>query len=164
MTFLSVLSFCSIFLKIVQCLIFSAHERLELCTLLIVISQWKLLIRRVYYEHLLTAHLFPCFVTVCNITSFSLLCNSVTRNYFENLVRALENGLSDVDTQAVICNKMNLKTGAGPSKSKGGRGKGSSKPSTSVRNAGDSGNWVCDKCTYMNARSEAACQVCSYRR
>ncbi|KAG6406073.1 hypothetical protein SASPL_133670 [Salvia splendens] len=87
---------------------------------------------------------------------------SVTRNYFENLVRALENGLSDVDSQAV-CNKMSSKTAAGTSKSKGGRGKGSSKTGTSVRNADDSGSWACDKCTYMNARSAAACQVCNHR-
>ncbi|KAL1561358.1 putative E3 ubiquitin-protein ligase ari8 [Salvia divinorum] len=88
---------------------------------------------------------------------------SVTRNYFENLVRALENGLSDVDSQAV-CNKMSSKTAAGTSKSKSGRGKGSSKTGTAVRNADDSGSWACDKCTYMNARSAAACHVCNHRR
>ncbi|XP_057779300.1 probable E3 ubiquitin-protein ligase ARI8 [Salvia miltiorrhiza] len=89
---------------------------------------------------------------------------SVTRNYFENLVRALENGLSDVDSQAV-CNKMSSKTAAGTSKSnKGGRGKGSSKTGTSARNADDSGNWPCDKCTYVNARSATACHVCNHRR
>ncbi|XP_042059188.1 probable E3 ubiquitin-protein ligase ARI7 [Salvia splendens] len=88
---------------------------------------------------------------------------SVTRNYFENLVRALENGLSDVDSQAV-CNKMSSKTAAGTSKSKGGRGKGSSKTGTSVRNADDLGSWACDKCTYMNARSAVACHVCNHRR
>ncbi|KAL1535258.1 RBR-type E3 ubiquitin transferase [Salvia divinorum] len=56
---------------------------------------------------------------------------SVTRNYFENLVRALENGLSDVDSQAKCTD--------------------------------DSGSWACDKCTYMNSRSAAACHVCNHR-
>lgn len=88
---------------------------------------------------------------------------SVTRNYFENLVRALENGLSDVDSQAAS-NKTSSKTVAGTSKSKSGRGKGSSKTGTSVRNADDSSNWACDKCTYMNNRSATTCHMCNQRR
>ncbi|GFP80706.1 probable E3 ubiquitin-protein ligase ari7 [Phtheirospermum japonicum] len=62
---------------------------------------------------------------------------SVTRNYFENLVKALENGLSDV-SQVAACNTTSLKNIAGTSKGKGARGKGSSKTGTSVRNADDS--------------------------
>lgn len=88
----------------------------------------------------------------------------MTRNYFENLVGALENGLSDVDSQS-ICNKTSSKTVAGTSKSKGGKGKGSSKTGTSLRNAADdSGNWACDQCTYVNARSANTCQMCHQRR
>lgn len=87
----------------------------------------------------------------------------MTRNYFENLVRALENGLSDVDSQAAS-NKTSSKTVAGTSKSKSGRGKGSSKTGTSVRNADDSSNWACDKCTYMNNRSATTCHMCNHRR
>ncbi|XP_047307724.1 probable E3 ubiquitin-protein ligase ARI7 isoform X2 [Impatiens glandulifera] len=58
---------------------------------------------------------------------------SVTRNYFENLVRALENGLSDVDSQGSCSSKSNTAStstknaAAAASKSKGGRGKGASK-------------------------------------
>ncbi|XP_011073921.1 probable E3 ubiquitin-protein ligase ARI8 [Sesamum indicum] len=88
---------------------------------------------------------------------------SVTRNYFENLVRALENGLSDVDSQAA-CNKTSSKNVAGSSKAKGGRGKGSSKTGTSVRNMDDSGNWACDQCTYVNVRSVSTCHMCHHRR
>ncbi|XVF65470.1 hypothetical protein PTKIN_Ptkin09bG0252100 [Pterospermum kingtungense] len=54
---------------------------------------------------------------------------SVTKNYFENLVRALENGLADVDSQATAaCSKTtSSKNTGGTSKGKAGRGKGSSK-------------------------------------
>ncbi|CAI9762847.1 unnamed protein product [Fraxinus pennsylvanica] len=45
---------------------------------------------------------------------------SVTRNYFENLVRALENGLSDVDSQGASSKATS--SIAGSSKGKGGRG------------------------------------------
>ncbi|KAL9343067.1 hypothetical protein Peur_063498 [Populus x canadensis] len=47
---------------------------------------------------------------------------SVTKNYFENLVRALENGLADV-TQAA-CSKTSSSKNASVSKGKGGKGKG----------------------------------------
>ncbi|XVF29276.1 hypothetical protein REPUB_Repub15cG0106900 [Reevesia pubescens] len=54
---------------------------------------------------------------------------SVTKNYFENLVRALENGLADVDSQAAAaCSKTtSSKNTGGTSKGRGGRGKGNSK-------------------------------------
>ncbi|KAK6145784.1 hypothetical protein DH2020_019653 [Rehmannia glutinosa] len=92
---------------------------------------------------------------------------SVTRNYFENLVRALENGLSDVDSEAASINTTtSSKNAAGTSKGKSGRGKGSSKAgNTSVRNtADDSGNWTCDQCTYMNVSSAPTCHMCHQRR
>ncbi|KAL0392493.1 UNVERIFIED_CONTAM: putative E3 ubiquitin-protein ligase ARI7, partial [Sesamum radiatum] len=77
---------------------------------------------------------------------------SVTRNYFENLVRALENGLSDVDSQAA-CNKTSSKNVAGSSKAKGG-GKGSSKTGTSVRNMDDSETSKdMQRCTELNSGS-----------
>ncbi|GAA0154249.1 ubiquitin-protein ligase [Lithospermum erythrorhizon] len=50
---------------------------------------------------------------------------SVTRNYFENLVRALENGLVDVDSQAACSKSISMVTAAGTSKAKNGKGKGS---------------------------------------
>ncbi|KAL7109972.1 hypothetical protein ACP275_06G208000 [Erythranthe tilingii] len=74
---------------------------------------------------------------------------SVTKNYFENLVRALENGLSDVDS-------LSPSTG----KSRGGKGKGSASRSSSSKNIDDSGHWICEYCTYANARSSTACEMC----
>ncbi|XP_031736774.1 probable E3 ubiquitin-protein ligase ARI8 isoform X3 [Cucumis sativus] len=47
---------------------------------------------------------------------------SVTRNYFENLVRALENGLSDVDSLGT-CSKTSSSKSTGGCRSKGGKGK-----------------------------------------
>lgn len=43
---------------------------------------------------------------------------AVTKNYFENLVRALENGLADVDSEGT-CSKTSSKGAAGSSKQKG---------------------------------------------
>ncbi|XP_044499613.1 probable E3 ubiquitin-protein ligase ARI7 [Mangifera indica] len=48
---------------------------------------------------------------------------SVTKNYFENLVRALENGLADVDSDAA-CSKAGISKPPVASKGKSGRGKG----------------------------------------
>ncbi|KAL2530079.1 putative E3 ubiquitin-protein ligase [Forsythia ovata] len=84
---------------------------------------------------------------------------SVTRNYFENLVRALENGLSDVDSQGA-CSKTTTKSMAGSSKGKGGRGKGSSR----TGNTDDSGSWACDQCMNVNIQSATACLMCNHRR
>lgn len=53
---------------------------------------------------------------------------SVTRNYFENLVRALENGLADVDSQGACSKAPSSKNVTSTSKGKGGgRGKNSTK-------------------------------------
>ncbi|KAJ8563390.1 hypothetical protein K7X08_031842 [Anisodus acutangulus] len=53
---------------------------------------------------------------------------SVTRNYFENLVRALENGLADVDSQGACSKAPSSKNITGSSKGKGGgTGKNSSR-------------------------------------
>ena len=49
----------------------------------------------------------------------------MTRNYFENLVRALENGLSDVGSNGAAFSKAtSSKNAAGSSKGRSGRGKG----------------------------------------
>ncbi|XP_021734337.1 probable E3 ubiquitin-protein ligase ARI8 isoform X2 [Chenopodium quinoa] len=50
---------------------------------------------------------------------------SVTRNYFENLVRALENGLADVDSHGA-CSRTTSSKSLGGSRSKSGRGRGTS--------------------------------------
>ncbi|KAI5658099.1 hypothetical protein M9H77_26892 [Catharanthus roseus] len=89
---------------------------------------------------------------------------SVTRNYFENLVRALENGLADVDSQGASSKPTSSKSAAGSSKTKGGKGKTSSKTGGSVRTLDDSGSWYCDQCTYLNIRTATACQMCQTRR
>ncbi|KAM7487017.1 hypothetical protein LguiA_003026 [Lonicera macranthoides] len=90
---------------------------------------------------------------------------SVTRNYFENLVRALENGLCDVDSHAATSKAPSSKTAAASSsKGKSGRGKGTSRSAVSGRNLDDSGSWACDQCTYVNTKSANNCQVCQQRR
>ncbi|GMY13851.1 probable E3 ubiquitin-protein ligase ARI8 isoform X1 [Fagus crenata] len=75
--------------------------------------------------------------------------NSVTRNYFENLVRALESGLSDVDSHGACSRTVSSKSlGGGSSKGRGGRAKGTtSRSSSSSRNIADSSHWSCDHCT-----------------
>uniref|UniRef100_A0A5B7BBL2 RBR-type E3 ubiquitin transferase n=1 Tax=Davidia involucrata TaxID=16924 RepID=A0A5B7BBL2_DAVIN len=89
---------------------------------------------------------------------------SVTRNYFENLVRALENGLSDVDSQGACSKTASSKSVGGGGKVKGGRGKGASRSSGPNRNSDDSGSWSCDQCTYLNVRTATTCQMCHQQR
>uniref|UniRef100_A0A5B7C2E3 RBR-type E3 ubiquitin transferase n=1 Tax=Davidia involucrata TaxID=16924 RepID=A0A5B7C2E3_DAVIN len=89
---------------------------------------------------------------------------SVTRNYFENLVRALENGLSDVDSQGACSKTTSSSSVGGCGKVKGGRGKGASRAGGPSRNLDDSGSWSCDQCTYVNVRSATTCQMCHQRR
>lgn len=89
---------------------------------------------------------------------------SVTRNYFENLVRALENGLADVDSQGTSSKSTSSKIAAGSSKTKGGKSKTSSKSGGSGRTIDDSGSWYCDQCTFLNVRTATACQMCQTRR
>ncbi|KAK4605792.1 hypothetical protein RGQ29_000184 [Quercus rubra] len=91
---------------------------------------------------------------------------SVTRNYFENLVRALENGLSDVDSHGACSRTTSSKSlGGGSSKGRGGRGKGTtSKSSSSSRNIDDSSHWSCEHCTFANVKSATICQICHKRR
>ncbi|XP_052207742.1 probable E3 ubiquitin-protein ligase ARI7 isoform X1 [Diospyros lotus] len=89
---------------------------------------------------------------------------SVTRNYFENLVRALENGLSDVDSQGACSKAASSKNGV-TSKGKGGRSKGACRTTSgSSKNLDDSGGWSCDQCTYLNVRSAITCAMCHQRR
>ena len=90
--------------------------------------------------------------------------DSVTRNYFENLVRALENGLSDVDGNGA-CSRTASAKSLGGSRSRVGRGRGtSSKSGGSSRNIDDSSHWACDHCTFANVKSATICQMCHNRR
>ncbi|XP_014521929.1 probable E3 ubiquitin-protein ligase ARI7 [Vigna radiata var. radiata] len=89
---------------------------------------------------------------------------SVTRNYFENLVRALENGLSDVDSNGAASSKAtSSKNAAGSSKGRGGRGKTTIRTSISSRMTDDN-HWSCEHCTYANVRSATTCQMCNQQR
>ncbi|TYK23880.1 putative E3 ubiquitin-protein ligase ARI8 isoform X1 [Cucumis melo var. makuwa] len=89
---------------------------------------------------------------------------SVTRNYFENLVRALENGLSDVDSHGT-CSKTASSKSTGGCRSKGGKGKMSAfRGSGSSRNIDDTDHWSCEHCTFANLKSATFCQMCQQRR
>ncbi|CAD5166996.1 unnamed protein product [Musa acuminata subsp. malaccensis] len=93
---------------------------------------------------------------------------SVTRNYFENLVRALETGLKDVGSSSnqTTCSRSSSSKML-DNKNKGGKIKaagtscGLGAPSRSLD---DSNLWSCDRCTYANPRSTRSCQMCEYRR
>lgn len=93
---------------------------------------------------------------------------SVTRNYFENLVRALENGLSDVDAHGGTSRTGGSRSlGAGSSsKSRTSRNKGTAPTarSSGSRNIDDSDHWSCEYCTFANAKSATVCQMCQHRR
>ncbi|KAK4433070.1 putative E3 ubiquitin-protein ligase ARI8 [Sesamum alatum] len=89
---------------------------------------------------------------------------SVTKNYFENLVRALENGLSDVDSHACGKAGSSKNLGGGSGKGRGGKGKGTTPRSSSSRNIDDSGHWSCEYCTYANLRTATVCEMCQQRR
>ncbi|CAL2228932.1 unnamed protein product [Prunus armeniaca] len=86
----------------------------------------------------------------------------VTKNYFENLVSALENGLSDVDSQAA-CSGSSSKNG-GSSKAKGGKGKGTSRAGGSSKNVDSAGMWTCEYCTYANSKHSTTCHMCHHQR
>ncbi|XP_076934844.1 putative E3 ubiquitin-protein ligase ARI8 isoform X1 [Bidens hawaiensis] len=91
---------------------------------------------------------------------------SVTRNYFENLVRALENGLSDVDARGGPSRTSGSRSlgGAGSSKSRTNKNKGTTPaPTARSRNIDDSGRWSCEYCTFANAKSAIVCQMCQHR-
>ncbi|KAK1270886.1 putative E3 ubiquitin-protein ligase ARI7 [Acorus gramineus] len=80
---------------------------------------------------------------------------SVTRNYFENLVRALENGLEDVNQGS--CSKT---PGGKSGKNKGGKTKdgGGSKSGLD-----DPSCWSC-RCSPANPRSKKTCGQCNGHR
>ncbi|GKV29063.1 hypothetical protein SLEP1_g38035 [Rubroshorea leprosula] len=89
---------------------------------------------------------------------------SVTRNYFENLVRALENGLSDVDSHGSSGSGSSNNTGSGSGKERGGKGEGSTSRSCASRNINDADYWSCEHCTFANVNSATTCQMCERQR
>ncbi|KAL5215589.1 hypothetical protein ABZP36_006990 [Zizania latifolia] len=92
---------------------------------------------------------------------------SVTRNYFENLVRALETGLNDVGpstSHGTSSKSTTSKTLGGKSKSGKSRASStSSKTSGSNRAVDESNIWACEQCTYANPRSARNCQACNHQ-
>lgn len=73
----------------------------------------------------------------------------VTRTYFENLVRALENNLSDVAG------------GTSTSPRVQGKGKGSSPRSgQSSRGLDHIDRWLCQQCTFANPETSTVCEMC----
>ncbi|VAH49065.1 unnamed protein product [Triticum turgidum subsp. durum] len=92
---------------------------------------------------------------------------SVTRNYFENLVQALETGLNDVGpstSQSTGIKNTTSKSLGGKSKSGKNRASAAgSKSGSSSRGVDDSNIWTCDQCTYVNPRSAKACQACDHQ-
>ncbi|KAK6156448.1 hypothetical protein DH2020_010696 [Rehmannia glutinosa] len=108
------------------------------------------------------AGLTSLFSVSVDIFCQQLIGAGVTKNYFENLVRALENGLSDVDSDAVCRQAGSSKNvGSGSGKGRGGKGKG---PTSTSRNIDDSTHWSCEYCTYANVRSPTVCEMCQQRR
>ncbi|KAG8390715.1 hypothetical protein BUALT_Bualt01G0112300 [Buddleja alternifolia] len=91
---------------------------------------------------------------------------SVTKTFFENLVRALENGLSDVDPNASSTrwgDSKNLgRNGSG--KGRGSAGKGTTSRSTTFHNTDRSDHWSCEHCTFANERSSTVCEMCEQPR
>ncbi|XP_068665717.1 probable E3 ubiquitin-protein ligase ARI8 [Aristolochia californica] len=93
---------------------------------------------------------------------------TVTRNYFENLVRALENGLSDVDSHGACSRAASSKSLGGSKGGRGGRSKPGSSKSSSVSGRGSaldgSTHWSCEHCTYANVKSATTCEICHHHR
>jgi ariadne-1 len=92
---------------------------------------------------------------------------SVTKNYFENLVRALESNLSDVDNMKGTIKSSSSSKASGSSKGRGGRGKvGSSRTGGPSRGGEELTHWSCEHCTYANstATSSTVCIICNYPR
>lgn len=81
---------------------------------------------------------------------------SVTRDYFQNLVQALENGLADVDSSGAGNSK-----GRASAKGKNSKPKaGSSKDETSSRFVDEDGHWYCGHCTFANTGTSSVCSMC----
>ncbi|CAN6485482.1 unnamed protein product [Victoria cruziana] len=87
---------------------------------------------------------------------------SVTRNYFENLVKALENGLADVDSQGTSSRSASFKGAS--SKGRSGRGRAATSRSVYGKGLDDTDHWSCEHCTFANQNSINICQICNHRR
>ncbi len=80
-------------------------------------------------------------------------------------MRALENGLSDVDITKGGQKSSSSSKASGSSKGRGARAKvGASRAGASSRGGDESGHWSCEHCTYANTTPTSACIVCSSHR
>ncbi|GJN15579.1 hypothetical protein PR202_gb02503 [Eleusine coracana subsp. coracana] len=86
---------------------------------------------------------------------------SVTRNYFENLVQALEDGLEDVRSTGQAATSSNA-----TSSKKAGTKTKSVKRQQHVKPTSDHSEdgWPCERCTFLNPASVDVCNVCEKSR
>ncbi|CAO2192312.1 unnamed protein product [Urochloa humidicola] len=84
---------------------------------------------------------------------------SVTRNYFENLVQALEAGLEDVRATGQAA-----ATSSAATSSKKGGTKSKKKQHAKLSSDHTDDGWPCERCTYLNPPSVDACSVCEKSR
>ncbi|XP_057861855.1 probable E3 ubiquitin-protein ligase ARI8 isoform X2 [Cryptomeria japonica] len=89
---------------------------------------------------------------------------SVTRNYFENLVRALENGLSDVTISQSASSRTSTSKASSSTKGKGGFLKVGTSKNRSSRNGDNAARWSCNHCTFANLSSMTVCSMCHHAR
>ncbi|XP_062196698.1 probable E3 ubiquitin-protein ligase ARI8 isoform X2 [Phragmites australis] len=85
---------------------------------------------------------------------------SVTRNYFENLVQALEAGLEDVRCTGQAATSSN----ATSSKKAGTKGKSSKRQHVRPSSDHSEDGWPCERCTFLNPPSVDVCKVCEKNR
>ncbi|XP_062192342.1 probable E3 ubiquitin-protein ligase ARI8 [Phragmites australis] len=85
---------------------------------------------------------------------------SVTRNYFENLVQALEAGLEDVRSSGQAATSSN----ATSSKKAGTKSKSSKRQHVRPSSDHSEDGWPCERCTYRNPPSVDVCNVCENSR
>ncbi|PKA55797.1 putative E3 ubiquitin-protein ligase ARI8 [Apostasia shenzhenica] len=89
---------------------------------------------------------------------------SVTRNYFENLVKALEHGLEDVGpNRQPTCTKTSSSTNTADKVKKAvkSRASGNGSRSAPATSSWDS-HWMCEQCTFANPNSASACEMCEH--
>ncbi|KAH0434367.1 hypothetical protein IEQ34_026841 [Dendrobium chrysotoxum] len=84
---------------------------------------------------------------------------SVTRNYFQNLVQALESGLEDVGP-----NRQTNSSNSSTSKNISSKNSPGNSPRSSTTTNNLDNYWYCERCTYANPSSNRACEMCEHRR
>ncbi|KAF0914090.1 hypothetical protein E2562_026498 [Oryza meyeriana var. granulata] len=87
------------------------------------------------------------------------LIGHVTRNYFENLVEALEAGLEDVHATGQSASISTSSSNKPAIKGKSGQKKVAK---TSSEHSHD--RWPCDRCTFINPSSSDTCDICGSRQ